>query len=43
MLVEKDASAIAKLLLVWFVAEVREIVGRLLVRNQVEQPHYIHT
>jgi len=36
MLVELDAAAVAKLLLVWFVAEVREIVGSLFVLNEVE-------
>jgi hypothetical protein len=38
MLVEVDTAAVTKLLLVWFIAEVREVVGSLLVRNEVEQP-----
>ena len=38
MLVEVDTAAVTKLLLVWFITEVREVVGRLLVRNEVEQP-----
>ena len=38
MPVEVDTTAVTKLLLVWFIAEVREVVGSLLVRNEVEQP-----
>ena len=38
MLVEVDAAAVAKLLLVRFVAEGREVVKSLLVRKEVEQP-----
>ena len=38
MLVEVDTAAVTKLLLVWFIVEVREVVGSLLVRNEVEQP-----
>jgi hypothetical protein len=38
MLVEVDTAAVTKLLLVWFIAEVREVVGSLLIRNEVEQP-----
>ena len=38
MLVEVDAAAVAVLLLVRLIAEVREVVGSLLVRNEVEQP-----
>ena len=38
MLGEVDAAAVAKLLLVWFIAEFREVFGSLLVRNEVEQP-----
>jgi len=41
MLVEVDAAAVAKLLLVWFIAEIREEVGSLLVRNEVEQPQVV--
>ena len=38
MLKEVDTAAMTKLLLVWFIAEVREVVGSLLIRNEVEQP-----
>jgi len=38
MLVEVDAAAVAVLLLVRLIAEVREVVRRLLVRKEVEQP-----
>ena len=38
MLVEVDAAAVAVLLLVGLIAEVREVVRRLLVRKEVEQP-----
>jgi hypothetical protein len=38
MLVEVDAAAVAVLLLVMLIAEVREVVRRLLVRKEVEQP-----
>ena len=38
VLMEEDTAAVTKLLLVWFIAEVREIVGSLLVRNEVELP-----
>ena len=38
MLVEEDTAVVTKLLLVWFVVEVREVVGSLLVSNEVEQP-----
>ena len=38
MLVEVDAAAVAVLLLVRLIAEGREVVGRLLVRKEVEQP-----
>ena len=36
MLVEVDTAAVTKLLLVWFIVEVREVVGSLLVRNEIE-------
>ena len=38
MLMEEDTAAVTKLLLVWLVIEVREIIGRLLVSDEVEQP-----
>ena len=38
MLMEEDTAAVTKLLLVWLVVEVREIVGSLLVSDEVEQP-----
>ena len=38
MLVEVDAAAVAVLLLVRLIAEGREVVRRLLVREEVEQP-----
>ena len=38
VLMEEDTAAVTKLLLVWLVIEVREIVGRLLVSDEVEQP-----
>ena len=38
VLMEEDTAAVKKLLLVWLVVEVREIVGRLLVSDEVEQP-----
>ena len=38
MLVEVDAAAVAVLLLVRLIAKVREVVRRLLVRKEVEQP-----
>jgi hypothetical protein len=38
MLVEVDAAAVAKLLLVRFIAEGREVIRRLPVRKEVEQP-----
>jgi hypothetical protein len=38
VLMEKDIAAVTKLLLVWLVVEVRELVGRLLVSDEVEQP-----
>ena len=38
MLVEIDTAAVTKLLLVRFIAEVREVVGSLLVHDEVEQP-----
>ena len=38
MLVEVDAAAVAVLLRVRLIAEVREVVRRLLVRKEVEQP-----
>ena len=38
VLMEEDTAAVTKLLLVWLVVEVREIVGRLLVSDEVEQP-----
>ena len=38
MLMEEDTAAVTKLLLVWLVIEVRELVGRLLVSDEVEQP-----
>ena len=38
MLMEEDTAALTKLLLVWLVIEVREIIGRLLVSDEVEQP-----
>ena len=38
MLGEVDTTAVAVLLLVWFIAKVREVVGGLLVREEVEQP-----
>ena len=38
MLVEVDAAVVAKLLLVRFIAEDREVVRSLLVCNEVEQP-----
>ena len=38
MLVEVDTAAVTKLFLVWFIVEVREVVGSLLVRNEIEQP-----
>ena len=38
MLMEEDTAALTKLLLVRLVIEVREIIGRLLVSDEVEQP-----
>ena len=38
MLVEVDAAAVAKLLLVMFIAEGREVIRRLPVRKEEEQP-----
>ena len=38
MLSEVDTTAVAVLLLVRFVAKVREVVGGLLVRQEVEEP-----
>jgi hypothetical protein len=38
MLVEIDTAAVTKLLLVWFIAEISEVVRRMLVRNEGEQP-----
>ena len=38
MLSEVDTTAVAILLLVWFIAKVHEVVGCLLVRKEVEQP-----
>lgn len=38
MLVEVDAAAVAVFLLVRLIAEGREVVRRLLVREEVEQP-----
>ena len=38
MLVEVDAATVAVLLLVRLIAEGREVVRRLLVRKEVEQP-----
>ena len=38
VLMEEDTAAVTKLLLVWLVVEVREIVGSLLVSDEVEQP-----
>ena len=38
MLVEVDPTAVAKRLLVRFIPKVREVVGSLLVRKEVEQP-----
>ena len=38
MLMEEDTAAVTKLLLVWLVIEVCEIIGRLLVSDEVEQP-----
>ena len=38
MLVEVDAAAVAKLLLVMFIAEGREVIRRLPVRKEEDQP-----
>ena len=38
MLSEVDTTAVAILLLVRFVAKVREVVGGLLVRQEIEEP-----
>ena len=38
VLMEEDTAAVTKLLLVWLVVKVREIVGRLLISDEVEQP-----
>ena len=38
MLMEVDAAAVAKLLLVMFIAEGREVIRRLPVRKEEEQP-----
>ena len=38
MLVEVDTVVMTNLLIVWFIVKVREVVGSLIVRNEVEQP-----
>ena len=38
VLMEEDNAAVTKLLLVWFIAEISEVVRRMLVRNEGEQP-----
>jgi hypothetical protein len=37
VLMEEDTAAVTKLLLLWLIVEVCEIVGRLLVSDEVEQ------